>query len=120
MEGHVKLLAFVYIAYHALGVLLALLVLGILSGVGLLSGEWEAAGILTVIGFVIAALVTILALPGIIGGIGLLFRQQWARMLILIVGFFSLFEFPLGTLMGVYTFWVLMHDETKPLFSRYT
>ncbi len=48
MEGHVKLLAFIYIAYHALGVLLALLVFGILSGVGLLSGEWEAAGILTV------------------------------------------------------------------------
>ena len=117
MTSHVKLLGILYIVYHGLAILFALVVFGILSGIGLLSGDWQATGILGVIAFGILALVTVLALPGIIAGVGLLNRWGWARILALIIGFFSLFEVPLGTALGIYTFWVLLQDDPAVKFG---
>ena len=66
---------------------------------------------------VFGGLIVLSALPGIIGGIGILGYQRWARIVLLIVGAISLFSFPLGTALGIYTFWVLLNDETQRLFS---
>jgi hypothetical protein len=117
MEGHVKILGVIYILFHSLGLLAGLFIFTILSGIGLLSGDMGSAGVLAVIGTLIAGLLIILCLPGIIGGIGLLFRKQWARILIIVVGAINLLEFPFGTALGVYTFWVLMNEQTTPLFN---
>jgi hypothetical protein len=59
----------------------------------------------------------VLSVPGIIGGIWLLKRRPWARILVLIVGALGLIDFPLGTALGVYTLWALVHDETVELFA---
>lgn len=114
MSSHVRLLGILFIIYHGLGILFGLLLFGFLSGIGLLSGDWQATGILGVIAFGILVLVVVLAAPGIIAGIGLLNRWRWARILALVVGFFSLFEVPLGTALGAYTFWVLLQDDQPP------
>lgn len=116
MEGHVRILGTIYIIFHALGLLAAVLIFTVLSGVGILSGDLGSAGVLVVIGTVVAGLLVILCLPGIIGGIGLLYRKQWARILIIVVGAINLLEFPIGTALGVYTFWVLLNEQTAPLF----
>lgn len=116
MEGHVKILGAVYIIFHALGLLAALLIFTVLSGVGILSGDLGSASILVVIGTFVAGLLAVLCLPGIIGGIGLLYRKQWARILIIVVGAVNLLEFPIGTALGIYTFWVLLNDQTALLF----
>lgn len=55
-------------------------------------------------------------LPGLLAGIGLLKRKSWARILALVVGFFSLFSFPLGTALAIYTFWVLLQDDSDDYF----
>ena len=52
-----------------------------------------------------------LAIPGIIAGIGLVQRRPWARVLALVVGAIGLLDIPVGTALGIYTFWVLMRDE---------
>ena len=78
---------------------------------------FDVVGILGVIAFGILVLVVVLALPGIIAGIGLLNRWGWARILALIIGFFSLFEVPFGTALGIYTFWVLLQDDPAVKFS---
>ena len=52
-----------------------------------------------------------LAIPGIIAGVGLLQRKSWSRVLTLIVGAIGLLDIPVGTALGIYTFWVLMRDE---------
>lgn len=56
-------------------------------------------------------------LLGIIGGIGLLQRKKWGRILILIVAALDLPLFPTGTALSVYSFWVLIQQETEELLS---
>lgn len=49
--------------------------------------------------------------------IGLLKYKSWARILTLILGVFALFSFPIGTLIAVYTFWVLTNEEAAKLLG---
>ena len=73
--------------------------------------------VLGFIGTVGAIFFTILALPGLVAGYGLLKRQPWARVLALVVGVLSLVNIPLGTVIGIYTFWVLLKPESTDYFT---
>ncbi len=60
------------------------------------------------------------ALPSIIGGIGLLQGKSWGLTVTLIAGCVSIFSFPFGTALGVYSIYVYVdnnkqkhHDEDK-------
>jgi len=53
----------------------------------------------------------------IVAGISLLKQKAWARLLTLILGILALFNFPIGTLIAIYTFWVLTSDETTKLLA---
>jgi hypothetical protein len=53
---------------------------------------------------------------GVIGfaaGWGLLQREGWARILTLVLGVLSLLEIPVGTVLGIYTLWVLVPAEAE-------
>ncbi len=118
MDKHVTALGALHIAYSAMNVLAAIIVFTIIVGGGILSGDEDAMAITSIVGTAIAFLLVLLAIPGIIGGIGLLKRRRWAKYLILALGFLSLLNIPLGTLLGIYTIWVLMKDETERLFDE--
>lgn len=117
MSKHLDLLGYFYIALGVLGVLAAFGVLIIVVGGGLLSGDQEAILITGVVGTTVAAFLAIVSLPGFIAGYGLLKRRAWVRPLILVLAILNLFNFPLGTALGLYTFWVLLQDETVDLLS---
>ncbi len=117
MHKHIQLLGIIYIAYHAIGWVFAWLIWGILSGIGFMSGDPQAAGIMTLIGTAIAGLLLVLSVPGIVGGVGILKGWWWSRYLVLVLGLLNLVHVPLGTILGVYTFWVLMQDETVAFFE---
>jgi len=116
MDEHVTILGALYIAFNALMLFAAIIVFVVIVGGGLLSGDADAIAITSGVGSAIAFLLVILSAPGIIGGIGLLKRRYWARILILVLGFLNLVSIPLGTLLGIYTIWVLMKEETAQLF----
>jgi len=69
--------------------------------------------VLTIVGICIL----IFAIAGIIGAIGVLRKKEWGRVTLLVVSFFSLFSIPLGTILGVYSIWVLLNDETIRIFN---
>ncbi len=117
MEKHIQLLGVIYIAFHVIGLVFAGIIWAVLSGIGLLSGDPGALSILALIGTVVATLLFFLSAPGVVGGIGILKGWWWARYLVLILGFFNLIRIPLGTILGVYTFWVLMQDEAVAYFE---
>ncbi len=116
MDEHVTILGALYIAFNALMLFAAIIVFVVIVGGGLLSGDADAIAITSGVGSAIAFLLVLLSAPGIIGGIGLLKRRYWARILVLVLGFFNLVSIPLGTLLGIYTIWVLMKEETAQLF----
>ena len=117
MEKHVTVLGILYIVFNVLGLIAAFVVFFTLVGSGLLSGEESAIAITAGIGSAISFFLVIVSLPGIIGGIGLLKWQSWARILTLVLGFINLINIPFGTILGGYTIWVLMKDETIKLFE---
>jgi hypothetical protein len=118
MNTHVTILGVLYIAFSCLGLLGALFVFTILTGSGLLSGDSEAFFITTGIGTVLAFLAVVFSVPGLIAGIGLLKKYSWARILALVLGFINLINIPIGTILGIYTIWVMLNEETVRLFAR--
>lgn len=116
MDGHVRMLGWLFLIYHAIGVVVGFGVFFLLAGIGILSGEVQAVGILTIVGLVISIMLIGLSAPGIIAGVGLLARKRWARIVAMILGVLHLFEFPFGTAFGAYTLWVLMNPEVQAEF----
>ncbi len=121
MEKHVTVVGVLHIGFGALGILGALTAFVFIVGGGLIGGfaseEPIVLAITAIFGTIIALWAGLLAVPGIIGGIGLLRWKSWARYLVLVLAVLDLFNFPIGTAVGVYTIWVLAQDETARLFS---
>ena len=117
MEKHVTLLGVLYIIYNFITLFVAAIVILVFAGTAVLSGDEEAVTILSIVGTAVVILLLILSVPGIVGGIGLLQRREWARILVLILAVLNLFSVPLGTALGIYSFWVLLHHDTTPLFK---
>ena len=84
--------------------------LGIPIGITLSQGETEAPTVLGIIGFVIAAFLTVLSLPGIIGGWGLFTERSWGKPVVLVLSVLHLFNVPFGTALGIYSLWALLRD----------
>ena len=106
-----------WIAFSALGLLLAIIIFTAVVGGGIISGDSEAMAITGIVGPAIALFFVLLSAPGLIGGIYLLKHRPWARILVLVLGFINLIEIPIGTALGIYTIWVLFKNETVELFT---
>lgn len=123
MDQHLKIVAYLLIAFGILTLLGAVCLLAVGLGVGGLGGAAaeDADGALGALfggGIVIAVgvFVGLLAIPNIIAGRGLLNRRPWARTLAIVLSVIGLLNFPIGTIVGAYSLWVLLNDETRRLF----
>jgi zinc transporter ZupT len=118
MKQHVTVVAALNIGLGVLGIVVAIIAFVFLAGIGILSGDRDAMPILTFIATVAGGFLFVVSVPDVIGGIGLIKGQSWARILVLILSVLKLINFPLGTIVGVYSIWVLMQDEAAELLSR--
>ena len=66
-----------------------------------------------------AVFLLVLSAPGILGGYGLLKKYSWARVLVLILGALNLVNVPFETILGVYTFWVLLNEDAAKSLLNY-
>ena len=123
MHTHVKVLGVLFIAFSALGVLFALLmmtVFGVAAGSVGVSGDPDAVTALPIIGLVgtgVVIFLLVLSIPGLVVGWGLLKLKPWARIVGIVLCAINLINFPIGTAMGAYGLWVLLNGETERLFS---
>jgi hypothetical protein len=107
MRKHVKILGWLQIILGLLDLLIGLAAFGVLSGIGLLSGDVQAFGIMSLIGGFAGTFMLLMALPNLICGIGLLRNWGgWVIILAVILGILNLAKVPWGTAIGLYTFWV--------------
>lgn len=117
-QNHITLLGVLHIARGAFVFLVGIALFALLTGIGLISEDNTAMGVLGIIGMVLLLLLVALAIPSIIAGIGVLLRREWGRIMALVVGIISLIDIPIGTAVGVYSIWLLMNDDTRILFGQ--
>ena len=117
MEKHVTVLGILYIAFSAIGLLLATIIFTAVVGGGIISGDSEAMAITGIVGPAVALSFVLLSAPGLTGGIYLLKHRPWARILVLVLSIINLIEIPIGTALGIYTIWILFKNGTVELFT---
>ncbi len=118
MKKHVTVVGAIHIGFGILGLIGALGLYFALSFAKGVVGDEEIP--IMVLGFLslsLPILAGFLAIVGIAGGIGLLSFQVWARYLVIVIAALECLLIPVGTLLGVYTLWVLLQDETIQLFT---
>ena len=125
MTSHVRALAILQIVYASVGLLLGLVVAMLFGGIATLVGfsapisdSVVAVPVLATIGGVASSILIMLSLPRLIAGIGLLKYRSWGRILTIIVSILGLIDFPVGTALGAYGLWVLLHRDTLALFDE--
>lgn len=117
MDKHITAVGALFIAFGALGLFLALIVLVAVVGGGLISGDEAAIAITSIVGISIAGPFLLIEALKVVGGIALLQRRPWARILVLVLSFVSLIMIPIGAAYGIYAIWVLMKDDTVRLLA---
>jgi hypothetical protein len=117
MRKHVTVAGALRIGMGVLGLLIAGFIFVAVVGGGLLSGDRDAIAITGVVGTVIGGFFGLISIPSIFAGWGLIRFKSWARILSLILSALDLVNVPIGTLLGVYTIWVVLQDETERLFA---
>ncbi len=119
MEKHVQLIGIFWIVLGSISFLAGFIVFGILFGISFFPDLGnEAPSILRIVGSSMGLFLWILSVPKIICGIGLLKRCEWARILTLVIAFLGLFNIPLGTALGIYSFIILLNNDTIKLFNK--
>ncbi len=125
MRKHVQVLGILNIVWGGLYVFGALVILLVFGGVAGLVGAvshdpdaYVAVPILTFFAGALALLLVLLSVPSIVTGVGLLKLTPWSRILGIVVSALHILSIPFGTALGVYGLWVLLSNETVPLFAR--
>jgi hypothetical protein len=125
MHTHVKVVGALNVVLGAFGLLIAAATMLIFGGATWLvgaAGGPDAATAIPILGLTGAALSTfllVLSLPALVIGIGLLQRRAWARVAGIVISLLNLFNFPFGTLIGVYGLWVLFAKDTERVFTTH-
>ncbi len=116
MKKHVTLVAALQIGFSAMGIIGATILFFIFSFAGSFVPDAGVEGtILKFLGTFLPSILVLGSIIGLVGGIGLLNMQRWARVLVMIMAAIGCFVFPIGTIVGVYSLWVLLQDETVRL-----
>jgi hypothetical protein len=117
MQQHVTILGWLYIVGNAIFLAIGGFVALLLVGIAPATGDPEPMWILSVVGTAVGLLMAALGLPGLLAGYGLLTRKPWARVLTMVVGILGLVNFPIGTVIGAYTLWVLTQPTATDYFT---
>jgi len=118
MSKHITAVGALHIGFAIMGIVSGIIIFLILSSIGLFIEDIEAQSILSLIGSSIGIFLIVVSVPGLVAGIGLLYLKNWARILTLIISVLDLFNIPLGTLLGIYSIWVLVQEDTIKIFNN--
>lgn len=125
MKEHVDLVGLLYVIWGMLSLLVgvALLLLGLgasaiaRAAADALPGDALAAELTAAAFVTLAAVVLLWAFAHIWDGRAVARRRAAGRAVGLALAVLNLFLLPFGTALGVYTLWVLLHDDTRATFE---
>ena len=120
MRPHLHLLGILQVVWGAIGLLLgvSMLLLAMAAiAIGITSATDRMAAGVTAGAFAVFAIALLLG-GGANAWAGRELRrnQPRGRLAVLWLGALNLFVLPFGTALGIYAFWVLLHNETRTAF----
>jgi hypothetical protein len=124
MSAHVDFVGVLFIVWGLLTTLVGVstLALGV-SAVALISsasrgggGGQVAAGVTAIVFTTLAIIAIAWGAAHVVVGVPLRQHKPSARLVALMLGSVDLLLLPYGTALGIYTLWVLLHEEGKALF----
>ncbi len=118
MSTNVKVLGWLYIVLGILGVLTGLGILAILLGTGVLVNDRQATAICSLSALSSPSSWCWSLRPALSSVQGLIKFKAWARVMALVLGLLNLPGFPLGTVLGIYTFVSLLNSDAEVAFAR--
>lgn len=114
---HIRIVAWLLIAMNAIALLVALGIFVLMASLGGLVHDPEGRTVFTIVGTILPFFMAALTVPDLTAAFGLLAHKRWARILGIVVGILNLPGFPMGTLVGAYTIFVLMQDAAPSYFA---
>lgn len=118
MKKHVTLVAALQIGFSTMGIIAGAILFFVFGFAQSFVEDVEVAEpVLNFIGTVLPGSILLTSILGLIGGIGLLTFQKWSRIFVMVISALICFVFPVGTVIGIYSLWVLMQDETIVMFK---
>ncbi len=121
MQPHLKLLGILQLLWGWIGLLLGVSTLMLAAGaaaIGLTSSANSLSAGATAATFAIfSAALLVGGLANAWAGAAIRKLQPEGRLATLGLAVPNLFVLPFGTALGVYAFWVLLHDETRKMFG---
>jgi hypothetical protein len=124
MDFHLRVASIASLISGIIGLFSACLIVLLLQTAPLsvrFSNMLEFSSLSSVVRLLIAVFLSfmaLLALPNLAAGLGLMRRREWGRALTVLLSAVNLLNFPLGTVLGGYILWVLLSEETEPLFGK--
>jgi hypothetical protein len=120
MKPHLHLLSILQLVWGAMGLLLGastlLLAMGAMA-IGFSSLDRRVAALVTATGFVVFGVALLLGgAANAWAGSALRREQARGRTAALWLAVLNLFVLPFGTALGIYAFWVLLHNESRAVF----
>lgn len=118
-EKHNKALGICHLAYGALSTLFILAML-LMFGVLFMSNAdgKPPTGILLIFALFMLIYSLIFTLPSFIAGYAMLKHKPWARKAGIVAAVLEVISVPLGTAVGVYSFWFLFSDAGKAFYDK--
>lgn len=116
VKQHIPVIGMLHLIGGILFALAGIFVFAFLTSIGAVTDDPTAFRILGITGISVGVFLVVLSIPGIAAGYGLLRRRHWARGLAIAVGILQLINFPIGTIIGIYTFIVLAPTEAEEYF----
>jgi hypothetical protein len=120
VRPHLTLLAVLQLVWGSIGLLLGVSTLMLAIGavaIGITSPVEGFSAAATAIVFAVVSLVLLLGgLANAWAGAAIRRHQPSGRLAALGLAVPNLFVLPFGTALGVYAFWVLLHDEARRMF----
>ena len=116
MRKEIILLGSLHIALSILYIVVSASALAVLFSKGFFTDGIAARTSEHVITVVLSVFLLLVSVCGIIAGAASMHDKNWAHMVVLILGCLDLICIPVGTMLGIYTIYIFMHDrEQLPL-----
>jgi hypothetical protein len=116
-EEHIVVLGTLHIAWSVL-LLVAATAASVLVALGVIAGGEDNAYVIVPLVLLVSSLCVVAAIVGIVGAIGVFRRRGWGRYVLMCMGAIWLLKVPVGTALGIYTFYVLTREPIVASFHN--